>query len=124
MEKNILVIDDEEAVRETVRLALAYAGYSVFLASNGQEALRVLQQIPRPDVILLDLMMPCSDGWEFVDALQRNHSLASIPVVVVTAFPRLSKPIRAERLLEKPVDLGVLYSVVKEVSARTLNPGT
>lgn len=115
MAKNILVVEDEAAIRDMLRLALGIEGYTVFSAANGREAIEMLARVPRPDLILLDLMMPVMDGWEFVDALEANQALANIPIVVLTAFSKSAKPIKAQKILQKPVDLAYLYAAIGEV---------
>src|SRR5919206_1695644 len=80
----VLVVEDDFAIRETLRELLEDEGYRVAWAANGKEALaRLHERAPR--VILLDLMMPVMDGWEFRVAQQRDPALASIPVVVISA---------------------------------------
>lgn len=81
----ILVVDDEEAVREALSLVLGKAGYTVKTAANGQSGLELLQQGPLPDVILLDLMMPVMTGFEVLAALRMQPAWSAIPVVVLTA---------------------------------------
>lgn len=117
MGKSVLVVDDELTIREMLRLALNLEGYTVYTAADGRQGVEILAKIPRPDVILLDLMMPVMDGWGFVESLEANETLASIPVVVITAFSRNTRPIKARRTLQKPLDLELLYAVVKEYSA-------
>src|SRR5206468_2477028 len=80
----VLVVEDDEAVRAMMRSALAEAGYRVQAAANGQGALAVLR-VRRPDAIVLDLMMPVMDGWAFRDEQLAVPGLRDIPVVVVTA---------------------------------------
>ncbi len=112
--KSILIVEDEESIRETLKLALEFEGYVVFTAVNGKEGLNVLPKLPRPCLILLDLMMPVMDGWEFVSALQKDKVLATIPVVVVTAFSNKAKTIHAKEILKKPIDLETLFKVAKQ----------
>jgi CheY-like chemotaxis protein len=112
--KSILVVEDDTAIRETLKFALEMSHYSVFTAANGQEALDVLSTIPKPCLILLDLMMPVMNGWEFSKALDENMMLAPIPVVVVTAFLDKAKTIRSKGVLKKPVDLEMLLKIVSQ----------
>lgn len=113
MNRTILVIDDEPDIREVLAKRLKSLEWNVLTAENGQEGLDVLKE-NKPDVILLDVMMPVMDGFEFYKNLKRDASLASIPVVVLTArrlmketFQALgvndflSKPMEAEELKEK-----------------------
>jgi CheY-like chemotaxis protein len=103
----VLIVDDERDVRETLGELLTEEGFSVEAAWNGETALARLEAGFRPDVILLDLMMPVMDGPTF-RALQRNHAaLANIPVVGLSAVPApdadfeiLKKPLRFALLVE------------------------
>ena len=83
----ILLVDDDGDVRETIREALEEEGHRVTSAANGQEALSLLRDGKvRPDLILLDIMMPEMDGWAFRAEQRKHPELASIPVVVFTAY--------------------------------------
>jgi CheY-like chemotaxis protein len=112
--KSVLVVDDDEAIRETMKLALELRGYLVFTAGNGKEGIDVLVEMPRPCLIFLDLMMPVMDGWDFVRALEDNPALDGIPVVVVTAFGDQAGTIKARSIIAKPMPLEVLYTTVRE----------
>ena len=107
------VRDDDEAIRETMKFALEMRGYAAFSAENGKEGLEMLQQIPRPCLILLDLMMPVMDGRGFVEALEQDPALESIPVVVVTAFGDRAGNIE-RTVIPKPVPLALLYETVHQ----------
>ena len=76
----------------------------MLVASNGREALEVMRT-NRPQLILLDLMMPVLDGWEFVKELDKDPKLSDTPIVVITAYADRARPVpRSLRTLEKPVD--------------------
>ncbi len=108
----VLVVDDDPDIRETLRFVLEDAGYPVYSAENGEEALTVLSTAnPLPGLILLDLMMPVMSGDEMLKALKRVHALAEIPVTIVTASGAPMPPL-ATGLLKKPVDLDLLLRVV------------
>jgi CheY-like chemotaxis protein len=110
----VLVVDDDPDIRETLRFVLEDAGYRVYSAENGREALEVLASIhPLPGLILLDLMMPIMSGDEMLRALKRVHALAEIPVTIVTASGAPMPPL-ASGLLKKPVDLDVLLRIVSK----------
>jgi CheY-like chemotaxis protein len=110
----LLVIEDDAAVLDALREVLEDEGHEVLLAANGREALSRLSSGSRPNLILLDLMMPVMSGWEFREAQLRDETLAAIPTVILTADGRaaqkalelqsagfLQKPIQPDRLLQK-----------------------
>jgi adenylate cyclase len=80
----VLVVEDDESARDVLRRALARHGCSVVEAENGLAALELVER-RRPNLILLDLMMPEMDGFQFLDELRRSRAWAGIPVVVLTA---------------------------------------
>jgi len=81
---NVLVVDDEEAIRDMIRFALDKAGMGVQLASNAQEALLRISEA-RPDIILLDWMMPGVSGLELTRRLRRDAYTEDIPIIMLTA---------------------------------------
>src|SRR5436190_21383655 len=83
--KLILVVDDDEDVRDAVREALEAQRYEVAVAANGQQALDMLRSGPRPSLIFLDLMMPVMSGEGFVEKQRQDPALAQIPVVILSA---------------------------------------
>jgi len=107
----ILVIEDDEDTRETVQLALEPVGYVVTLARDGREGLELLRAMDPPCVILLDLMMPVMNGVEFLATVATNPSLASIPVVVFSAYRNVAGTFTAVDFLPKPFDLHNLLAL-------------
>lgn len=111
----LLVVDDDHDIRLSLQDVLEVEGYRVITASSGREALEFLRQGLRPELILLDLMMPDVSGWEFRVRQRMEPELASIPVVVVSG-QGLSTHDVAELgvagYLPKPVDLDTLLSTV------------
>jgi len=112
--KSILVIDDNPEIREAVLDALKWQGYDILTAANGLEGLARLADSPRPGLILLDLMMPVMDGWQFIEALNQNVELSKIPVVIMTAFSDRIGSIGARGVIKKPIDLADLMRVAEE----------
>jgi CheY-like chemotaxis protein len=109
----VLVVDDDPDIRETLRFVLEEAGYPVYSAENGQDALQVLAASePLPGLILLDLMMPIMSGDEMLRALRAVRALAQIPVTIVTASGAPMPPL-ATGMLKKPVDLDALMRIVQ-----------
>ena len=106
----VLIVDDDRDIRETLGELLVDEGFAVEAAWNGETALARLEAGFRPDVIVLDLMMPGMDGLAFRAAQRSHNALAAIPVIGLTAFPTsavdadfdcLRKPLRFDRLVER-----------------------
>jgi two-component system chemotaxis response regulator CheY len=108
----ILVVDDDTAIRESLRDVLADAGYDVVAAADGRQALGMMT--PRPSLMLVDLMMPELDGWELIDELQRTAPLADIPICVLSAMTSHAPP-KVSAVLSKPVDLDRLLETVERL---------
>jgi CheY-like chemotaxis protein len=113
-------VDDEVDIRTAVAEVLEEEGYEVFAAGNGYEGLMKLRA-KQPSVILLDLMMPGMNGWEFRRAQQLEPELATIPVIVLTAMGR-APTIDAESFLQKPFDLDTLLDEVRRWTTRDPAP--
>jgi CheY-like chemotaxis protein len=110
----ILVVDDDPGIRESLREVLEDEGYHVTCMANGQEALDHLKAAsPRPCVILLDLMMPVMDGWQFRRQQKLDPAIADIPLVVITATGKRPVLIDAAELVMKPLDLKQLFAAVE-----------
>jgi serine/threonine protein kinase len=106
--RQVLVVDDDPAARDSLRKLLEREGYTVATAADGREALARLRAFPLPDLILLDLLMPVMDGWEFLREQRHDPALASVPVVVISGtdpapgsgLPEfLRKPLAPDRLV-------------------------
>lgn len=111
--KQILIVEDDEGIREALRLTLELEGYEVITAANGELGLEALSTLQKPCLILLDLMMPVMDGWAFAEALGKNMALAAIPFVIVSAFSGKEKGVAGARgFIKKPVDADVLLKLV------------
>jgi CheY-like chemotaxis protein len=113
---HVLVVEDDLATREALSLFLAGQGYRVTTAEDGLAALEQLRQPPRPDLILLDLMMPVMDGWQFRREQLADPQLADIPVIVCSATGRLDEhatSLQATAYLDKPVDPAELAAVLR-----------
>lgn len=82
--KRVVCVEDEPAMIDLIRLILGRKGYEVIGASGGREGLDAIQR-EKPDVVLLDLMMPDMDGWEVYQKLKAHELTKDIPVIVVTA---------------------------------------
>src|SRR5262249_16506025 len=114
--KSVLVVEDDPATRNAVALVLEHEGYSVTGVANGQEALRHLRRTEPPDLILLDLMMPVMNGWEFRKQQAEDPALQSIPILVISAdahIPQKATALGATDYLQKPIDLEKLVEAVQ-----------
>ncbi len=80
----ILIAEDERDIRDLIEFTLNYAGHEVIKANNGAEVVEMAPQV-KPDLIILDLMMPELDGFDVLEALRKNQDTATIPVIVSTA---------------------------------------
>jgi CheY-like chemotaxis protein len=110
---SVLVVEDDEDIREAIGNILEDEGYEVALAEHGEAALALLSEVGRPCLVLVDLVMPKMDGWELMKALSRNDRLATIPIVVMSAASRPER-IDGQRLVKKPIDLDLLLRIVRE----------
>jgi CheY-like chemotaxis protein len=113
----VLVIDDEEDVRETVRDVLSDLGYDVATANNGRDALTLLEESDLPCLILLDLAMPVMNGWEFLREVEGSGRWAAVPVVIASAHSGPHPP-AGRPLLPKPIELQELVSTVEQHCGR------
>lgn len=116
----ILVVDDDPDIRDTLSDVLADAGFIVSTAANGREALRALRQGLSPALILLDVMMPVMDGWQFRDEQLRAPELAGIPVVLLSAHSNVRDMVERTRpagVLKKPLRLKELLAMLKSALA-------
>jgi CheY-like chemotaxis protein len=107
----ILVVDDDEAERETLALILTKAGYGVAEARDGAEALELLRGAPLPDLVIVDLMMPRVTGWQVLAAMHDSARLRHVPAVVLTSFGSNGLP-HEWRVLHKPADPELLIAFV------------
>ncbi len=110
----LLIVDDDRSIREALRTALEDEGFTVAVAANGAEALAKIEE-RHPRLVLLDLMMPIVDGWEVLDRLRSDPSLADVRVAVCTAVPDLASS-RADFILRKPFNVQAVMAVVQKVA--------
>ncbi len=113
----VLVVDDDPDILQTLALCLSTEGYRVLTASNGQEALGLLEQ-NKPHALLLDLMMPVMDGWQFVAELDARGWRRS-PLLILSADRAVqghASKLRADAYLAKPFDLDDLLGKVQQLT--------
>ena len=118
----ILVVDDERAVRESLRRALELEGYEIELAEDGAQALERLESEPEPDAMVLDVLMPRVDGLEVSRTLRRNGS--RLPILMLTARTQVEDRVEgldagADDYLTKPFALEELLARVRALLRRT-----
>jgi CheY-like chemotaxis protein len=112
----VLVVEDNEVVREGLAVVLSRAGYEVALAANGEEALGLLRAGPAFDLILLDMLMPVLDGWRFLERLAREGTRGRAPIVLATGSNLTLEWARdhgCQGFLKKPIDSGPLLDEVR-----------
>jgi len=115
----ILLVDDDAGLREVVRVNLELEGYSVREAGSADEGLAAIEDA-RPDLILLDVMMPQVDGWEMLRRIQERHGVGAIPVVMFSgkvdeASEAAAQERGAKGFVGKPFDLDQLIAQTKQI---------
>lgn len=111
----VLIVDDELDIRQAVAEVLSEEGHQVLAAGDGAEALACLREF-HPNLVLLDLMMPGMNGWEFRAAQKGDPEYSSIPVVILSALER-DGGIDADGYMQKPFDLDELLATVQRHAA-------
>jgi CheY-like chemotaxis protein len=114
--REVLVVDDDLSTREALSDLLQDRGYSVIGAADGREALNYLRYASAPRIIILDLMMPVMNGWEFLEHQSRDPALLDIPVIVLTATPP-RYPLPARAVLRKPIQFESLVEILEQFLA-------
>lgn len=122
--QKVLLVDDDQDFREAVKLALENSGFTVVTANDGEAGLKSVKK-EKPDLIILDVMMPKKDGYAVCYELKNNETTASIPVLMLTSLGSetkgkdgadvLAKGHKAEGYLEKPVESDMLVDKVKQL---------
>lgn len=114
---SVLIVEDDDAIRETLADILQYEGYAVSTACDGRDALLRLHCGAAPALILLDLMMPRMNGWEFRAEQLSRQELAGIPVVVLSGAydaHRQATMLTANGFLSKPIEVVRLLEIVRQ----------
>lgn len=113
--KQVVIVEDDEDSRRALTNVLEDEGFSVAALSSCEAALDYLHASPRPNLIVLDLMMPGMEGWEFRHVQKRNPRLADIPVISISAVGKL---VDVEVALRKPFDYDELVQAVERYVSR------
>ena len=109
----VLVVEDDHDIRVSVRNLLEDEGYRVLTVTNGHLALDLLERVdPIPSLIILDLMLPVMDGWQFAEQMRTRPRLADIPIVIMSAYQEPPPPAGVVGFVKKPIDTAALLSVV------------
>lgn len=111
----VVVVEDEDDLRECLREVLEDAGYAVRTAADGREGLSRIAEAPRPCVVVLDLVMPVMSGNELWATMQADPALADVPVLVSTSDP--ARAPRGVRVLRKPYDVARILDAVAALSS-------
>ena len=110
----ILLVEDDRDVRESIAEVLEEEGYRVTLAKTGVDAIEQLGKSHHlPTAIVLDLMMPVMDGWQFRKEQKQHPDIADIPLVVITATGKRPVLVDAAELVMKPLDLNRLFEAIE-----------
>lgn len=118
----VLLVDDDDDLRDAIADLLRVRGYAVTTAEDGHAALDVIGRSARPCVVLLDLVMPGMDGWTLLAVLRADPLLATIPIVIASAHAATHAPVGALEVLHKPFDLAELFAVVERHCGRPPSP--
>jgi CheY-like chemotaxis protein len=112
----VLVVEDDASIRNVITDVLEDRGYHVMAATNGADALEQLAQAEKPDVMVLDLLMPVMHGWDFMESYAEKTGGALIPIVVVSvnpALPRSFDRFGVHSVVRKPFNVDVLAESVE-----------
>jgi CheY-like chemotaxis protein len=123
----ILVVDDEPLIAMALEAALEDAGYRTVTAANGRQGLERLAELPRPDIVLLDMMMPVMNGPAMLAAMAADPELDGVPVIVLSSLPEEAVRARAQgvaAILRKPYTAGDVLGAIARVLGAAREPGT
>jgi CheY-like chemotaxis protein len=112
----VMVVDDDPDLRDAMGAILESAGYRIISAENGSDALLALRSGGQPSAIVLDLMMPVMNGWQFLDERRHRRDVACIPVIVVSASEPEELP-EVAAFLSKPFEPDRFIAVVRGFAA-------
>lgn len=113
MSKKVLIVEDADDVRVMMKILIETQGYEAIMARDGYEAVMMAREY-RPDLILMDLMMPIMDGFTATTLIRQDKELARIPIVAVTAY--------GDTCLEKALEIGFDNFIAKPIDFENLKP--
>jgi two-component system alkaline phosphatase synthesis response regulator PhoP len=122
MNQRILIVDDDPKITRLLRASLEQVGYQVFIANNGETALHILRR-ERPDLVVLDLMLPDRDGWDVTRVIRNDATLADTPIIMLTARVEhhdriVGLELGADDYVTKPFHPGELLARIRAVLRR------
>lgn len=121
-EKTILIIDDDVHIQLALKQVLMRAGYEVKIATNGAEAIEILDAGRPPMAVLVDLLMPGIVGQELLDYMRNEPGLSNVPIAIITGSPHLAPP--GYKVFSKPLDAPALLEFVRSQElADSISPG-
>jgi len=112
--KSILIVEDDKPIREMMKTLLEIEGYEVIATSNGKEGIDAMEKKGNPSLILLDMMMPIMNGWDFLDIVRSNPKTSKLPVVIVSAYSETAKSLKPKAFVPKPVQYSTLLKAIAE----------
>lgn len=115
-QQSVLIVEDDAVLRDLLHQILQMGGYDVSLASNGREALDLLQGGLTPCLMIVDLMMPVMNGWEFLEACEAEPKYANVPKIVMSAVVDAAAQVSADAFLPKPADFDEIIALVQRFS--------
>ncbi len=113
---SILIVEDDSEFAQLMSNYLQENEYRVMVAPSGQQGIDFMNN-EKVDLVILDLVMPGVNGWNFLDFKRQNQNLAKIPVIVVSAFGEIAKSVQPDAVLIKPVKPMKLLEMVQKYSA-------
>lgn len=111
---SVLVVEDDDDIRNAIVDLLETEGYCTYSAINGKDALDKLSTIDKPCLVLLDMMMPIMNGRQFLDEVMKDSSLAPLPVLIVSAVADKTNTEGSVGFLKKPIDIDTVLNVVAQ----------
>jgi len=118
----VLVVDDDAEIRQALAELLEDEDYGVLLAANGKEAIDLVVAGMKPDVILLDVMMPVMDGWHFLSARLKHPDLVEVPIIIISAgqeAEREARKVGVFEVVKKPLHVDDLIHRIEECRRRS-----